>query len=287
MYNKQQKNQVPNQKNLKDLNEIKQLKTGRILETINLVVNQCLYYNNNYYESEATIAKRLGIGTRTVCRAIKKARELGLISRKRRINNSNIYGLNPELRRPEIIDELAAILPALRGLLCLSFLIPIVALCNSASRQSMPDTGAQYKKEVIINASALSLYRETTKKYGLVSTPVWHPEGTAQNRASIKEHPDPERILKQEGLSQDSIESAVQFLAQMKTRTTSRYVNEQTAREFKEFCDQRLSRLIESIGKLALAPDKKAEIIERQLQSYKDRLHFKDCIALRQEGYPT
>jgi len=43
--------------------------------------------------------------------------------------------------------------------------------------------------------------------------------------------------------------------------------------------------LVESVGALALAPDKKHDIIARQVQSYKDRLHFKDCIKLRAEGY--
>jgi DNA-binding Lrp family transcriptional regulator len=293
-------NQPPKQRNIKDLNEIKQLKTGRILEIINLVVNQCLYYNNYYYESEATIAKKLGIGERTVCRAVKKARELGIITRKRRINNSNIYGLNPELRRPGIIDELALVLPALRGLLCLSFLIPLTMICQPAARQSFQNNGGQYKKDVYINAGALSLYLETTKRV------CRHPEAPASDSTGFQEHQEPAKRMEhhqpfkpaefaallakeiEELKQKNSIQKQVQGATQFDNRSTSNgYVNEQTAREFKEFCDERLTKLIESVRKLALVPEREAEIIDRQLQCYKDRLHFKDCAKLRALGYPV
>lgn len=168
MYQNQQQNQQSKQKTLKDLNEIKQLKPGRIKETINLVVSQALYFKGNYYESEATIAARLGVSLRTVNRAISKARGLGIILRRRRFNNSNVYAVNPELRNPEIIDELASVLPALRNLLCLSFLIPLSMILNPAPAHARQNPGVLYfKKEILRMISVVqkdTLNEEKNKK---------------------------------------------------------------------------------------------------------------------------
>lgn len=144
------KNQAPKQQKLKDLNEIKQLKTNSRLKAVNLVIGECLYFKDNYYQSEATIAKRLNIGASTVYRAIRDAYNLGLISKRRRFNNSNVYAINPELRNPQIIDELASILPALRGILCLIMLIPLVALCKPAPSISLLDRDQLNKKNEIL-----------------------------------------------------------------------------------------------------------------------------------------
>ena len=162
------KNQPPKQQKLKDLNEIKQLKSNSLLKTINLMINQCLYYKDNYYESEETIAKRLGVSSKTVYRAIKKARALGIISRRRRFNMSNIYAINPELRDPKIVEELASILPALRGLLCLAILIPLTMICQASSNRDLLDSVQLYKKKEILRLISVvqkeTQYEEIKKK---------------------------------------------------------------------------------------------------------------------------
>lgn len=135
--------------------------------TINYIVSQCLYHNNNFYESEKTIALRLGVSARTVSRAVKKIRMLDVVYRRRRFNNSNIYKINPALRKPEIIEMLAAVLPALRGLLCLSILIPITVLCKPYPTRAYQENGQlYYKNEYLINSSSCSLSKDIVRRGG-------------------------------------------------------------------------------------------------------------------------
>jgi DNA-binding Lrp family transcriptional regulator len=281
IYNNQQKNQANlQQKQSHKLDAIKSLKPNRILTVINMVVNQCLYYNNNYYESEATMAKKLSISPRTVCRALKKARELGIIKRKRRINNSNVYFLNQGLRNPTIIDELASVLPALRGLLCLSFLIPLTILCQPAPKKPFQENGEQYKDKVYLTSS-LSLSLETSTKEWR-----WSGPGAAAVFANRGEE-DPEKSLQGELHSENTGQGLVKFAEQLVQHIRTGYACEETALEFKEFVDERLPRLAEMLEKTPYDMAHRQEIIERQLQSYRDRLHFKDKAKLRSEGYPA
>lgn len=317
MYHKQQQNQVPKQKNLKDLNEIKQLKTNSELKVINLVINQCQYYSNNYYESEVTIAVRLGRSVRTVCRAITRAKELGLIRIKRRINNSNIYSLNPELRNPSILEELASVLPALRGVLCLSILIPMAAICKPATRRCLPENGVQYNIKEDLNKTKRNVSNTlTTKKEDISYDRSFknrkyrkeqelkvdmHNQMLAQNhhksynytyKAEIQTQGNSVAMYRLRDKLIDTVydvgvRSGHIDVESIKNRTHATvYENNATVFEFKEFITERLPRLKESIAQLDLTPAKKEEIINRQLQVYRDRLHFKDCLQLRAEGFP-
>ena len=305
------KNQAPKQQKLQDLNKIKQLKTNSKLKIINYVLNQCLYYKDNYYESEFTIAKRMGISVRTVNRIIALAKSLGLIKRKRRINNSNIYSINPALRDPYIIDQLASVLPALRGLLCLSILIPLTTIYEAPSRRCAQKFGVQYKKEEDLNVqSKCKTVYLSTKKEGLLGT------REAQAPDAFKKYEKREELkgdLRSQDIVQsalvcynkaysphkqcesnamamyklgDLVESTLQIDMQKFCAETGHYNNNKAAREFKEFVTERLPRLKESLASLDLTSAKKSEIVQRQLQSYIDNLNLDDRLLLRSEGFP-
>jgi DNA-binding transcriptional ArsR family regulator len=282
MYTKIPENQVPKSKKLKNLNEIKQLKTNSLLKSLNYITNKCLYFGNNFYESEATMAKNLGVSERTVYAHIKKGRELGLFRRKRRIGNSNIYSLNPELRRPEIIEDLASILPALRGLLCLSFLLPLAIVCKPSSRTLSQESCGQYKTRNYLSLKTpLKLTVETTKK-GAQEDRV-HEEGSriVKNR----ENEESGEALQRERRYQELRQSATTFTELKHLNQSPTYVDEVKVREYKEFMAERLPRLIESVRSLALPDAKKIEILSKQIDAYRESLHFKDRERLRNEGF--
>lgn len=282
MYTKISENQAPKSKKLKNLNEIKQLKTNSLLKSLNYVVHKCLYFGNNFYESEATMAKNLGVSERTVCSHIKKGRELGLFSRKRRIGNSNIYSLNPELRRPDIIEELASVLPALRGLLCLSFLLPLALVCKPSTRTPSQESCGQYKTRNYLNLKTpLNLTVETTKKDAQEDRVLEEGSRIVKNR----ENEEPGEALQRERHYQELRRSALTFTELKHLNQSPTYVNEVKVREYKEFMEERLPRLIESVRSLSLPDGKKIEIISKQIDAYRESLHFKDRERLRNEGF--
>jgi len=140
-------------------------KPNSVTRAVNYIACQCLYYKNNFYESAATIANRLGVSERTVSKAIKLARSLGIIHRRRRFNNSNTYKLNSQLHKPEIITMLAAVLPAIRGILCLSILIPIATLCKPYPIRDLQEKcRLYYKNEILINSSSYSSSRDIVRR---------------------------------------------------------------------------------------------------------------------------
>jgi DNA-binding Lrp family transcriptional regulator len=164
------KNQAPNSKTRQEFLTIKRIKpNSKVNHVVNYVINQCLFFKDNYFESEKTIAKTMEVSETTVKRALRIARESGIIKRKRRFNgiqtSSNVYKLNPSMKHESIIDEFASVLPALRGLLCLSFLLPSMAWLEPRSNHCIPENDLLYSKnEVFIKAKqALSSYKYSTK----------------------------------------------------------------------------------------------------------------------------
>lgn len=269
------KNQIKVQQNPLNIQGIQSLKTNRQSEITNYIVNQALYYNNNFYESEITMAKKLGCSRRSVIRAVKLAYDLGIIRLRHRFNDSNIYGVNPALRRPEIVDTLAGVLPALRGLLCLSMLIPLTVLCKPSTRPPLLDSGSLDKEEVYIFNSSLKLDTLYSKEgQSLESSLMAIIDQIALQTKRRRE----EKTLQGDMHNQQTRRSTME-------RPASGYCNERTALEYKEFMNERLPRLKESLNALNMDPLRKSETISRQIQAYVDRLHFKDIVTLRNEGY--
>lgn len=80
------------------------------------VLNYINWYSNHYaviFISQALIAQKLGICTRTVKRAIKVLREKGLINTNQRFNETLIYRVSSFFKKPWLRKKLQHILPAL------------------------------------------------------------------------------------------------------------------------------------------------------------------------------
>ena len=135
------------------LQAIKNIKThSKQNYVVNYLLNQIQFFKDRCYESEDTIARKLGCSVSTVVKAIRIARQSGLVIRRRRFNQSNVYRLNPLCRTESFIDEFAAQLPALRNLLCLSFLMPTMAWLKPATDHTMPENyRLYYKRSYLLN----------------------------------------------------------------------------------------------------------------------------------------
>ena len=80
------------------------------------VLNYINWYSNHYaviFISQALIAQKLGICTRTVKRALVALREKGLINTNQRFNETLIYRVSSFFKKPWLRKKLQHILPAL------------------------------------------------------------------------------------------------------------------------------------------------------------------------------
>lgn len=111
---------------------------------VNYILHKCDFHQGNFFESEQTIAKNLGVSRRTVQRAVAFVRSLFMVRRKRRFNRSNVYSLAQWIRQESIIDQLADILPGLRNLLCLTILMPTAMWYHSRANAGQQEFGALY-----------------------------------------------------------------------------------------------------------------------------------------------
>jgi len=91
---------------------------------ISYIIQQLLHHNR-FFESEQTIAERMGMSRVQVSRIVQILISLGVISRKRRLNNSNIYSINPEMKTPTIVERFGGLIPSLRGILHLGLLLSL------------------------------------------------------------------------------------------------------------------------------------------------------------------
>jgi hypothetical protein len=111
---------------------------------VNYILHKCDFHQGNFFESEITMAKNLGVSRRTIQRAVAFVRSLLMVRRKRRFNRSNVYTLAQWIRQESIIDQLADILPGLRNLLCLTILMPTAMWYHARANAGQREFGALY-----------------------------------------------------------------------------------------------------------------------------------------------
>ena len=190
------KNQALKQKSQQQFLSIKDIKPNSKLNYVNnYIINQCQFFHNNFYESEATIARKMGCNESTVKRSVRLMRSLGIIKRRRRFDGirtySNVYSLNPAIRTPYWVDQLASHLPALRNLLCLSFLLPTMVWCQKASDHCIQRNDRLYSITKLLNRTELIL-STTAKQYAPAR------ERTVQSVFAQQIIKEPEKNLKRE-----------------------------------------------------------------------------------------
>lgn len=120
-------------------------------------------YHDKYFESEATIAKNMQLSRNHVSRIIIQLMRLGVITRKRRVNNSSIYTLNPQMRHPSIVERFGGLIPSLRGLLHVSLLFSLtvgMTWCKSRSENTY-----QENVELILKRNKESINNLTSYTY--------------------------------------------------------------------------------------------------------------------------
>jgi hypothetical protein len=193
------------------------------------------------------------------------------------------------MRSDSIIEELAPYLPALRNLLCLSILIPIMAWLKPVSEQRQQENGTLYSNTKYLLRS-LS-YRESY--LGLENTPVG-AKPIDNERATIKKiEPKPESSQSPEQQELKQVQDTGlrqlkdQILQQESCRsiTNRSYIDNRAVLDYKEFIEQRLPKLEQSLMLIEKDYNRRSEIIERQVSVYRNKLNRYDIEQLRNEGF--
>lgn len=256
MYSKFGKNQHLSQTDTTKLvNEIRdELKTSgpKSLIVFNYIVHKCDFHNDNFYESEHTIAKNAGCSVRTVKRVVALSRRLFMVKRIRRFNNSNIYSIPQWIRQPHIVDQLADLLPGLRNLLCLSILIPAAVWYQPRSNAGEWTHGPLYSTK---------LYKDL-KNVNVIEHKVTKNEEEEHKNlqgGSCKRDTGPNVSLKP--------------------------IQSKELSDFIEFYEKRLPRMrdmLASIGKTAYEID---QTIQHTVDSYTKNMPWQDIKELKSKGY--
>jgi len=160
------------------------------------IIHQLLFYKNRFYESEITIAERMKVSRRQVSRVIQKLLSLGVIARKRRINTSNMYTINPEMKTPSIVERFGGLIPSLRGILHLSLLLSLtvgMTWCQKRPEKPIAENVSQYLNNDLDSIKFLTSYTPSDgckgkKLISKESTKDRIPQDPVKVRRNIVEH---------------------------------------------------------------------------------------------------
>lgn len=118
-----------------------------------------IYYLAEKYKicapSHGYIAEKAGASLDYTQQVLTEANKEGLIVYERRYNDTNVYYLPEPLKNPDVRNRLASVLPYLRGILCLSMLLSVVAL-----------SGRPHKR-VVVSKNFSSQQNDLVEKPGL------------------------------------------------------------------------------------------------------------------------
>jgi DNA-binding Lrp family transcriptional regulator len=306
MYTKIQENQAQI-KTSSNFQVIKDLKPRSKLNLVcNFMINQRLFFESKgckFFASEATIAKTIGCSIRTVATAVRLLQDAGIMQRIRRFAHgktySNVYELRPHMRSDSIIEELAPYLPALRNLLCLSMLMPVMAWLKPATENHRPENCTLYLKtkyllEPLQKKESILAGGMPTLPGGVPPDSGWSGSGNGskteiEGGISISPEQNKPKPVQNQWLrttkDQESLKQDLLKPFQNQNQTRFDYINPKSVADYKEFMTQRLPKLKQNLAGLGMDDMRQAEVIDKQIKAYTNELHYRDREALLKEGF--
>jgi hypothetical protein len=228
------------------------------------------------------------------------------------MHTSNVYSeINPLLKESIVIEALANILPALRGLRCLKALFPLAFLLSTPSKASLenrlPEDVPQYLGEEVVIYQKATLHTLYTKECAPANKEVAvcyegspgscscclskkEQKPLNGNDMANEQRPNPTEVRRTVQNLQYALQNKQQATATKPVIVTkpvvcdSKYDDVHCVNELKEFISERLPRLLLSLKSCNYSPEKIMEVANNSLKSYTDRLTSRDIETLRSEG---